>query len=710
MIAQRLRRSALEIRQHYRYDCGAAALASVAAFYGIRASLAQIRMACGCTPEGISIQGIIDGAARIGLTAKGYRSAEKDLSPLKGLGGPAIAHIRDNDGYLHFVVLYEVGGEKLQVMDPATGKMSKVPAESFRECWSGYIIVAVPDAAAGCGGGKETPVHYHLLAILKSFFREIALSFAGSATCTFAGIGITFLLQQLIDEVVPTGNLPAMVALGTLAVALTALSLYIGWATAGYLIRCSIKMETSLAARYLYKIFSLPQEFFNNYRAGDISSRTDDIRNIRSFITEGIIGMLTSAVTIVGALLAMLLYNPRLTLYMSLFVPLYYVLYRLSGRISGKYSREIASANASYESDIIDGISGIGEIRHYGAQSLALGRIEGSLVTLMGKLHSSANALNIFETLVQGVSRSMTCIILTVGSAFVLREEMTIGELVGFYSLCTFLTVPLGSLISTGETIARTTVSCSRIFEILNLPDESCSSDGISPQGLSGELQLHSVAFRFPGREKLLEDVSFTVPKGKITLLRGESGCGKSTLARLIMRDYAPSGGKICLGGIDIAQFNLQQWRAAIGFVPQAAHLFNGTILENITLGAREPDMEKVLGICLSLGMEGMIRRFPQGLLTHVGENGMGLSGGECQKVSIARAVYRNPGIYIFDEVTSSLDSWSEQCVLKVMQQLRDAGKTIVFISHKEVSLTVADNVVTINEHAQSGNLRSTYR
>lgn len=684
------------MRQHYKYDCGAACLASIAAFYGIKVSLARIRMACGCTPEGISLQGMIDGASKIGLAARGYKSSQKELAPLKELGSPFIAHITDDDGYYHFIAVYEITDTGLRIMDPAQGKITWITLQEFTRKWTGYMIAVAPDTATGTAEGRHTPISHHLLALFKSFFREIALAFAGSAVCTFTGISITFLLQQLIDDVVPKGDYTAMAAVGILVVLLTALTLYIGWATAGYLIRCSLKIETSLISKYIWKLFSLPQEFFNNYRAGDISSRRDDISNIRSFITEGAIGIVTGIITIVGALLAMLFYNPRLTLYISLFIPLYYGLYKLSGRISHKYSREIASANAAFESQMLDCISGIGEIRHYGAHGLAAGKMEGCLVSLMEKLHRCGNALNLFETLAQGVSKALVCIILTIGSAAVLKGEMSIGELVGFYSLCTFLTVPLGTLISAGENIARTTVSCGRIFEIMDLPDESCQGESLAPKGAGGNMEFHSVGFRFPGREVLLENLSFSIPAGKITLVRGESGCGKSTLAKLILRDYAPDKGMICCSGVNIAQFNLQQWRDSIGYVPQRIHLFNASILENITLGEEDPDMERLLGICLSLGMEGMMRKFPQGLLTLTGEKGTWLSGGECQKIAIARAMYRNPPIYIFDEVTSSLDASSEQCVLRAMLGLRDAGKTILFISHKEGGVPIADNVVTI--------------
>ena len=686
-----------EVKQHYKYDCGAACLASAAAFYGIKASLAHIRILCGCTPQGISVQGIIDGAEKLGLIAKGYKSENKDLAPLIGTSAPIIAHIKDNTGYYHFVTIFNVGENTLQVMDPATGKTAKCLHKEFTESWTGYIITVVPGTGSGKSNGYQSYTSRHLLALLTSNLREVALAFAGSIIMTCAGLSITFLLQQLIDNVVPQGNGSAMFAVGVLAFSLMLLSLYIGYCTTGYLIRCSLKLETSLTARYIEKIFSLPQEFFENYRAGDISSRRGDIRSIRSFITEGIIGIATNTITIAISLLVMFIYNPALAVWITLFIPVYWGLYKLSGHIYRKYSKEIACANASLESSLLEGISGVTAIRYYGAYHIAVGKIERNIVGLIRKLNVSAGAMNLFETSVQGVSKLLLCLVLTVGAAAVLDGEMSIGQLVGFYSICTFFTVPLNSLIDTSRKISGISVSCERIFEILDLPDEYSPADGINPEMVTGNITLHSVGFRFPGREEVLHNVSLTVPQGKITLVKGKSGCGKSTIAKLLLRERVPANGKIYYAGVDIALFNLKQWRDMIGYVPQENCLLNATILENIALCKDEADMGRVLEICTMLNMTDMIRRFPHGLLTPAGAEGNGLSGGECQKIAIARALYKDASIYIFDEVTSSLDPASEQCVLRAMEHLRKRGKTVLFISHKENGISIADNVVTIN-------------
>ncbi|MBQ7774259.1 MAG: peptidase domain-containing ABC transporter [Bacteroidales bacterium] len=715
----------VKIRQHYRYDCGAACLVSVAAFYGIRASIARTRLLCGCTPDGITIQGIIDGASRLGLDAKGYRSPGKEPSSISSIPVPAIAHTMDKDGLLHFIVVYRVGKDMLEVMDPAGGEMKKMKKSDFAAIWTGYIIAVTPSFTVKAADDGTASSAAALWELARANRKELALAAAGSMACTAAGISTTFLLQQTIDKVIPQGNAAAVIFLALLLFSLTFASLYIGYCTTRYLIRCSLKVETTLTCSYMEKLLRLPAGFFSSFQAGEISSRIEDIHHIRSFITGGTIGIFTSLITIIGALAVMYCYNTRLSIIITLALPAYYALYRIAGHMNRKYSRQVAASGAAFQTDLLELVSTQGCIRHYGAYRLAAGKMERSYVGMAESLNRCADAVNLFSTSVQGISRILLCIILTAGSAALLRGEMSIGELVGFYSLCSFFTVPVDDLIRTNEMIARTSVSCSRIFEILSLPDEDgagyagadragTTSAAISPDSLDGDIVVEGVHFRYPGREELLHGLSFTAPRGKITLLRGGSGCGKSTVASLILKDHTPGTGTIRYSGIDISRLNTSRWRSMIGYVPQRAALFNATILDNITLGEDEPDIGKVLEICGRLKMMDMAERFPQGLLTRAGSGGCSLSGGECQKIAMARAIYRNPRIYILDEATSSLDPESEKCVLEALVGLRDAGKTIIFISHKRDNGTIADNVVDIGREGcghtptGSGNLRST--
>lgn len=688
----------LKVKQHYKYDCGAACLASVAAFYGVKQSLAHIRLLCGCTPQGISMLGITDGATALGLSAKGYCSPKKELQHIKELEIPVIAHMIDNDGFCHYVTVYAIEKEKVKIMDPATGDFSRLPHREFTSMWSGNLIVIVPgNNFADCkSSGKENMLHT-LFSLFRSNLPEILLAFAGTILCTATSISTTFLLQQLIDNILPARELFQVTVAGVLAFLLMACSLYLGYATARYLIRSSIKIETSLTAQYLEKLLKLPAGFFNNYTAGDLASRRDDIHNIRSLVTEGIIGTLTSIITVIAALAIMFLYNPLLCAHIMLFIPGYWGLFKLSGYFNKKYSRGLALANSAFETQLLEQISAMECIRHYNATHFAGERTGKRLTALMMETSRLAGIANTMGICSMGLSRALICIILTVGSVSVLKGEMSIGELVGFYSLCSFLTVPLSNIIGAAELISKASVSYRRISEILLLPDKSSlQGEKLSPAGLCGDIVVENMGFRFPGREELFNRISVTFRKGETTVIKGESGCGKSTLVKLILGEYDITRGSISFAGVNISQFDPDLWRDMIGYVPQRGCLLNTSLLNNITMGDISPSIDKVVQICSELKMSYMIGQFPQGLLTVAGEGGKELSGGECQKISIARALYKDPQIFIFDEITSSLDKESEACVMECIRGLKRRNKTIIIITHKQDNLEIADNIVHI--------------
>ena len=699
MISDKLYKTGkLKIKQHYKYDCGAACLASVAAFYGIKESLAHIRLLCGCTPQGISMLGIIDGATALGLNAKGYSSPKKELPHIKELGVPVIAHIIESDGFCHYVTVYSVDKEKVKIMDPATGDFKKIPHMEFSAMWSGNLIVITPgnNFSQYKSGNKDSILHI-MLSLAKNNLTEMILAFSGTIVCTATSISTTFLLQQIIDNILPKGEQLWITLAGALAFLLMVCSLYLGYATAKYLIQSSIKMETSLTAQYVEKLLRLPSGFFNNYTAGDLSSRRDDIHNIRSLVTEGIIGTLAGAITIIAALAIMFIYNPHLCAYIIIFLPGYWGLFKLSGYFNKKYSRGLAMADSAFETQLLEQISAMECIRHYNASRFAGEATGKRLTALMRDTYHIAGFSNIMGICSMGLSRVLICIILTVGSVSVLKGEMSIGELVGFYSLCSFLTVPLNTVIGAAELISKATVSYKRISEIILLPDEySNSGENISPIGLCGDIVVENMGFRFPGREQLFEKMSITFRHGKTTVIKGESGCGKSTLAQLILGDYKIAEGSISYAGVNISQFNPALWRDMIGYVPQRGFLFNTSLLSNITMGDPSPCIDRVVQICSELNMTYMIEQFPQGLLTVAGEGGRELSGGECQKLCIARALYKDPQIYIFDEITSSLDKESEACILKCIQGLKRRNKTVILITHKRDNLEIADNIVHI--------------
>ena len=250
--------------------------------------------------------------------------------------------------------------------------------------------------------------------------------------------------------------------------------------------------------------------------------------------------------------------------------------------------------------------------------------------------------------------------------------------------------------------ITQAKVSAERLFEIMDLECgdgyniDASTEDIVSFNKSNKDILITGLSFSYPGSMDLLKEINIRIMQGKITLIEGAVGAGKSTLASLLMRDMDFDTGSIFYGDKDITSINIEKWRKIIGIVPQKCHIFNTSILNNIVLGEENPDIEKVTEICAQLGIIEKIISLPSSLLTRIGEGGAALSGGEMQKIAIARVLYHGPEIIIFDESTSSMDSISEQMVIDIMRNLRDAGTTVITISHNLRFRELADFIIEI--------------
>jgi ATP-binding cassette subfamily B protein len=686
------------IRQHDRTDCAAACIASIAGWYGYSIPLTVIREASGTGAYGTTVKGILDACREIGFTAKGYKSETGDTTPLLGLGCPAILHILKENGDLHFYVLYKINGKKAIVMDPAEGRRVKKDIDTLHKEWSGYLVIMRPDPDFTQFRGKRG--HFSKYAsLLLLTKRDYSLSLAGAAAYIVAGICTALFLQHIIDNVLPVGDMRALGVTGALMILIMAAALFVGYGQVIFTLRTGITMDSYIILKYINHLFSLPVGFFKGRGAGELNSRIGDSMRIRSFLIEGVTTILTSVLTLAVSFVLMFSFYWKLALMTFAFIPLFCTVYIIAGRINRKTSREIIESAAEFEEKSVEGISSIKVIKYFGNGEHYYRNIERKYVTFAEKLYRGGRYSGIFATSADAISRLLTVCLILIGSLFIFKGKLSVGELVSFYSLTSFFSGPLSQLVRLTDDLAEFNTASERIFEILDLKSEGGESLPYVPDRCE-DILFHNVEFSYPGHEPLLSNFNITIPKGQITVIKGASGCGKSSLASLLMRDYKVQKGKITLGDIDISQIEIGQWRDYISIVPQDADLISGTILENITCHDPKPDVERVINILEELGMRQFISGLQMGLLTRTGEHGSRISGGQRQRIALARVLYRDPFIYILDEATSSLDSESEAFILRKLQDLRDKGKTVILITHNKENALIADNTITMSAHS----------
>lgn len=687
-----------DIRQHDVTDCAAACLASVARHYGRDIPLTVIREASGTSVAGTSIKGILDAARELGFKAQAWKSDAKDVEDLRKLQGPAILHVVNATGDLHFIVLYALTAGRAVVMDPSVGKHLKIKLEQLQEEWTGYLATVRPDPEAE---GQQFNPSLHSQTILHSLrflpAKTFALMLAGSVTYIVAGICTALFLQHIIDKVLPAGEPGGLVPVGILMLAVTAATLLVGYGRILYALRLGITLDSRLVLGYLRHLFRLPAPFFVRRGTGELHARIGDAAKLRDFLVEGFSTLVTSLLILGVSFALMFTVHWRLALIMLAFIPVYLALFMVADRVNRRVNRGIIEQSARFEERTVEGIAAVRTIRWFGGGERLLRGIEKEYVILANRLFSGGRWAGGFASASDGVARLLTFTLLTIGSLYIFRGTLTIGELVSFYSLTAWFSTPLSELVKLNERQADARIAAERLGDItlLEPEDEGADLGDFTPE--PGDVVFDHITFSYPGSPVLLEDFNLTLEAGRITAVQGPSGCGKSSLAGLLMRDYRVQAGTIRLGRHDIRLYPLAAWREFVSIVPQEPLLMNTTILENICCLSPEPDVRRVAAILEELGLDDWISGLPMGLLTRIGERGCSLSGGQRQRIALARALYREPKLLILDEATASLDRASKEQMLRRILRFRDEGGTVMLITHQDDSAAIADKIIQMN-------------
>jgi ATP-binding cassette subfamily B protein len=677
----------VKIRQHDISDCGVACLASISAYYGLKLSLAKLRLFSNTDKNGTTIKGITEAARKFGFDAQAYSGR---VASLYRIPKPTILHLQKRDGLLHFIVLYKIHNGFLHVMDPLDGNMHRLKMEELLEEWSGKLITMAPGSEFERGNtGINTGER--LLKIIVANKKALINAFLLSSLYIITAFGITLFVKQIIDKIIPGREAGMLNSLAIAMLLLFLLSFFLSWTRSMLLLKTGITTDKKIIGDYIRHMVTLPQQFFDLRTTGEITSRVSDAFKIRSLVTETLIGIAISVSTLALSLALMFIISVNLAYTAILFVPLYYLIYKVYDMYNKKVYRKIMEQGAVFENTLIETIRTQKAIKYFGNESFSSGRTVSRLSELCDTLFKSGRFGTGAGGAAELVSRVLTILILWFGGRFLMAGELTLGELISFFTIISLFSAPLSELIGVNSLLREGMIAAERLFEIMEL-DAEPSSGGITPDLSSAEaIRFEGVAFSYPGRATIFKEMNIELRRGEITALNGESGSGKSTVAALIMRMYQPQSGTIKADGINIEHINLSHWRSSVSIVPQNPELFDATIMENIAPGEADPDIERILKLCDELNISEFVVNLPLGFETRTGENGSRLSRGQQQRIAMARALYRNCGILILDEATSSLDKESEETIIGAILREKEKGRIILMISHSDISSKISD-------------------
>lgn len=686
--------SGTKIKQRDITDCGAACLCSVSGFYKLALPVAKIRQIACTDQKGTNVRGMIEAAEELGFSAKGVKGEKESLYKIPT---PAIAHVIVGGALHHYVVIYKVAKHTVTYMDPCEGEMIKVPMAAFLDIWTGTLILIAPSSDFKTGNFKVSnwKRFWFLIEPHKSVLIQ---SLVGAILSIILGLASAVYIQKIVDHVLPARNVGLLNLLSIGMLLLILLQGFIGVIRSLFMVSTAQQIDARLVLGYYKHLLTLPQQFFDSMRVGEIMSRIGDAIKIRTFINEVASDLVVSVFTLVFGLVLMLLYSVKLTLILLGLLPIYLLSYYITNRFNKRNLRKIMEESADLESVLVESLNGVETIKRFGVEKAANQKTETAFIKILGTGLKSIK-FGLYSSSATGVlTQIFSMSILYFGSLYVFNNELSVGTLLAFNAVIGRFTGPVQSLIGANASVQGALIAADRLFELMDLSREDQNRTILLEPDRLGDIRFENVAFRYGTRVEIFKNLDLTIPGGKTTAIIGESGSGKTTLVSILQNLYPLMEGKVFIGKYDLSYVNLQSLREMVAVVPQKSDLFSVTVKENIALGVDPPDILKISRICERLGILKFIEALPDGFDTHLGERGTALSGGQQQRIAIARALYKEPEILILDEATSHLDGKAERTVYNTVELLREEGKTIILIAHRLGTILNADNVVVLED------------
>lgn len=686
--------SATHIKQRDNSDCGPSCIASVVGHYGKRIPVSRIRQEARTDSNGTSMLGMVKTLEKLNFEARGLKGSAEYLGKLPC---PFIAHLIQPGGLHHYVTVYKVGKGSLRIMDPASGSMKRWKSEVFKEEWSGSVIVMVPTGSE-LESGPESTRGKRFLALLQPVWRPVVQAVISAILYTLLGLSTSIYLGKLSDHVFVTRNEGLLNLMSIFMLAIIVLMLFLSALKNVLMLKSGQVIDNQLIVSYYRHLFKLPQRFFDSMKSGEILSRINDAVKIRAFINETAVGILVNILILLFSFTTMFLLNPRLSLIMLSMIPFYVLIYIFFNHRNKRIERRVMEHAASLEDQFVESLRASRHIRQYNLAKMVRVKTEGRLNRLLDSVYLSGINAIIASTGSEAINRIFTIVLLWTGSFFVIREDMSPGNLLTFYALLGYLTGPVSSLVGANKSYQNAMIAGDRLFEIFQLSAEEEADQQDFNAEEFGSIQLSGITFAYGSRGNQLENVDLCIEAGKITALTGNSGSGKSTISKLVQHLYAPDQGRITINACDTRYYSRESIRSLMGVVPQQITFLSGSLLENLAPDEPEPDLVRLTFLLRELGMLPLVESLPEGLATELTDNGGNFSGGERQRLALVRALYRNPRMLIMDEATSSLDQESEIHINRLLLALKEQERTILLITHKTHMTSIADHIYVMEK------------
>lgn len=704
------------VKQQDSTDCAAACLAMVCLHYKKETTITRLRDMMGTDLKGTNLLGLSKCAEKLGFNSQAVRVDREGFLSKYTL--PAIANTMTKEGLSHFVVIFKITEKYIIIGDPAKD-LIKMEIDEFYKTFTGAMIILKPNNSFETGKLKKEKIFYRFINLLLPQKKLFIYSILASVILTILGIVSSLFNKILMDEILPyrleNTLLLVLLIFSVIAITQTAISFVRSW----MMLYLSQKIDIPLMLGYFEHIYKLPMKFFSTRKTGDIITRFSDAFTIKDIFTN--IAMTLIMDIAMALITGVILFRMNSTLFIIIFCMtiISIILVFIFKQPYKKINEEQMQQGSILNSQIIEGLRAVETIKGNANEEAELENIEREYIRSLRIGFKEGMLSNIQGSISSLVSTTGNLVLMYFGIMQVIEGNTTLGSLMSFMTLSGYFMDPIGRLVSLQLEIQEANISMKRMAEILDYEKEQSSveknDDNSMPsielpqengdvsnmyqelEQVQGDIEFKNVTFRYGNRTPVLKNISFSIPEGKKVALVGASGSGKSTIAKLLLKYYESEEGEICIDGINIKEYNNQSLRRAISYVPQAIELFSKSIYDNIRVSRRNATLEEVKEAAKAADAHDFIKKLPMQYYTYLEEAGNGLSGGEKQRIALARAFLKNNQFYILDESTSNLDFGTENVIFDMIYN-KFRKKTMLIVAHRLATIKQCDEILVMDQ------------
>lgn len=697
--------------QYDAMDCGPACLRMIAKFYGKSLTLQYLRDLSGINRDGVSLLGISESAEKIGFRTLSIKIPERQLD---NLILPCILHWQDK----HFVVLFKVkkagristylkrAATTYSIADPSQGLLT-FDHSTFLRYWQN------PKTKEGIGLLLEPTTTFDddqqledkfdgfkwLLSYGRKYSKLLWQVFFALLGASLLQLATPFLTQSIVDVGINTKNLKFIYLVVAAQMMLFLGRMTIDFIRSWIILHISARINVSILSEFFIKLLRLPLPFFDVKLLGDIIQRIADHNRIENFLTGASFNTVFSILNLLLLSTVLIYYQAHIfTIFLiGSACQILWISYFLGYRKKLDYRKFDIETNN--QSKVVEMIQGIQDIKLSNSEKQKRWEWE-SLQSRLFSLNIKSLTINQYQqagTLF--INETKNIVITLLSAKYVIDGTLTFGSMLAIQYVIGQVNSPIDQLIQFLQSSQDAKLSLERLREIHLIKDEDVTSTiTLHSEGMTSnkDIVIQNVSFKYPGTSKpVLDNISLVVPAGKVTAIVGMSGSGKTTFIKLLLKFYEATVGEIKYGDLNINSIAQHSWRNRCGVVLQDGYIFSDSIMANIAMSPENVDMTRIQNALVIANLEEFINSLPLGLHTKIGAEGNGLSQGQKQRVLIARAVYKNPDMILFDEATNSLDANNESIIMKNLQRFFE-GRTVVIVAHRLSTVRKADNILVL--------------